>query len=60
MDLFLLFLIIGIIAYISVICSFLTGTGILKVKLIVHKALGFTSIIMASIHGLYMLYINLF
>jgi len=57
-DLFDYVLIVGILAYISVIFSFLTGKQILKVKFKVHKVLGFTSLIGASIHGLYMLIIN--
>jgi len=57
-DLYDYILIVGIIAYLSVIFSFLTGKGILKVRLKVHKILGFTSLAIASIHGLYMLLYN--
>ncbi len=60
-DLYLLFLIVGIIAYVLIIFTFLTGKKIIKVrKFRTHKHLGLFSFIAASLHGLYMIYINFF
>ena len=52
--------IMGIAAYLMIIASFLTGMRIVKVKFKVHRKLGIVGFIIASIHGLLMLYSNLF
>ncbi|MCK4662570.1 MAG: hypothetical protein KAT68_06880 [Bacteroidales bacterium] len=52
--------IMGIVSYLLIMFSFITGTKIIKVKNKVHKTIGIIGFSSASIHGLIMLYFNLF
>lgn len=51
--------IMGIITYILVIFSFLTGMKIIKVKFRLHKKIGIAGFCCASVHGILMLVYNL-
>lgn len=51
--------IMGIITYLLVISSFLTGMKVIKVKFKVHKKIGIAGFCCASIHGILMLVYNL-
>lgn len=53
-------MILGILAWLTILFSFLTGSRILKVKFRIHKRLGILALSLATIHGLYMLYYNIF
>lgn len=57
---YIYFVLLGIAAFVSVIMSFLTGSGAIRVRRKTHKMIGVVSLTLASIHGLYMLYQNFF
>ncbi len=47
---------VGIVAYLILFFVFLTGLKIIKVKYKIHKTLGITGFITATVHGLVMFY----
>ncbi|MBA7516125.1 hypothetical protein ES705_08170 [subsurface metagenome] len=52
--------IMGILSYVLILFSFLTGIKILKVKYKVHRTIGIIGFSGASVHGILMLYLNVF
>lgn len=50
----------GIIAYISVLLSGLTGARIIKLKLGWHKRIAVFTIILATVHAAFVLYVTNF
>jgi hypothetical protein len=58
MDTFLFLM--GVVTLLLVFASFLTGMKYIKVKFRVHRAIGIAGLCCASVHGLFMLYFNLF
>jgi hypothetical protein len=60
MDLYTIIMIMGIIAYVMFLISFLTGMKIIKVKYKIHRRIGIIGICCASAHALYMLYNSFF
>lgn len=54
------FALLGIAALLSVLMSFLTGSGTIRVRRKTHKMIGVVSLALASVHGVYMIYQNFF
>ena len=52
-------IVMGLLAYLSIVFSFLTGMRFLKVKFKVHRVFGIIGFASATIHALLMIYFNL-
>lgn len=52
---YLFVFILGVTAYVCILFSFLTGMKFIKVKFRIHRAIGITGFILATIHAILML-----
>jgi len=53
-------IVLGIVTYLLIVMSFLSGMRIVKLPYKYHKIIGIAGLCAASVHGLSLLYLNFF